>query len=126
MKWTESSVRPHSLSFSSLTTFSNYNMTGILQGLLEKSEIKIKPLLSAQQYGVSRTQQEIDHLELTLNELVTKLNQMNESYDTLHKRYLELTELRHVLRETAVFFEEAESKSETVFGILFELVCGSF
>jgi V-type H+-transporting ATPase subunit a len=53
---------------------------------------------------------------LTLSDLVSKLNQMNESYETLHKRYLELTELRHVLRETAVFFEEAEAKSENVFG----------
>ena len=87
-----------------------------MQTLLEKSDIKIKPLLASQQYGISRSQQEIDSLELTLNDLVAKLNQMNESYETLHKRYLELTELRHVLRETAVFFEEAETKSESVFG----------
>jgi V-type H+-transporting ATPase subunit a len=75
----------------------------------------VKPLLNYQQYGLTRSQQEIDSLDLTLTDLVSRMNQMNDSFDTLNKRYLELTELRHVLRETAVFFDEAESKSDAVF-----------
>jgi V-type H+-transporting ATPase subunit a len=34
---------------------------------------------------------------------------MNSSYETLQKRYLELTEARYVLKETAVYFEEVRS-----------------
>ena len=57
-------------------------------------------------YGRTRTQQEIDELEERLGEHESRVHQLNNSLETLNKRYLELTELRHVLRETSVFFEE--------------------
>lgn len=57
-------------------------------------------------YARSRTQQEIDELEERLNDHESRIQQMNTSLETLNKRYLELTELRHVLRETAIFFDE--------------------
>ncbi|KAJ3338160.1 hypothetical protein HDU91_001295 [Kappamyces sp. JEL0680] len=41
---------------------------------------------------------------------------MNSSQESLNKRFLELTELRHVLRETAVFFQVAESRAEEITG----------
>lgn len=31
---------------------------------------------------------------------------MNSSYETLLQRYLQLTELRHVLKESSAFFEQ--------------------
>ncbi|KAJ1515192.1 H(+)-transporting V0 sector ATPase subunit a [Coelomomyces lativittatus] len=37
---------------------------------------------------------------------------MNESQTTFNKNFLELTEIKHVLRETAEFFEEAESRRQ--------------
>ena len=49
-------------------------------------------------------------------EVVERMTQLTDSKQTLNKRYLELTELRHVLRETAVFFEEAETKTEDIMG----------
>jgi V-type H+-transporting ATPase subunit a len=50
---------------------------------------------------------------MRLSEHDAKVQQMNTSQETLNKRYLELTELRHVLRETAAFFEEAEHRNDT-------------
>jgi V-type H+-transporting ATPase subunit a len=49
----------------------------------------------------------IDELDVTLAEHETRLVQMNDSYKTLSERTRELVEARHVLRETAVFFEKA-------------------
>ncbi|KAG1748842.1 V-type ATPase, V0 complex, 116kDa subunit family [Suillus paluster] len=52
----------------------------------------------------------IDELDVTLTEHETRLVQMNDSYKTLSERTRELVEARHVLRETAVFFEKAETQ----------------
>jgi len=49
----------------------------------------------------------IDELDVTLAEHETRLVQMNGSYKTLSERTRELVEARHVLRETAVFFDKA-------------------
>jgi hypothetical protein len=59
---------------------------------------------------------EIDELDAKLTDLESRLLQMNSSLKTLSQRYLELTELRHVLRETAIFFESAESKIDDILG----------
>lgn len=53
-----------------------------------------------------RTVQELDELQSRLVEVEKRLVQMNASQEVLNKRYFELTEMRHVLRETAYFFEE--------------------
>lgn len=49
----------------------------------------------------------LDELDITLAEHETRLLQMNESYKLLSERTKELLEARHVLRETAGFFEKA-------------------
>jgi V-type H+-transporting ATPase subunit a len=51
-----------------------------------------------------RAAQTIDELDVTFSEHESRLLQMNESYQTLSERTKELLEARHVLRETAVFF----------------------
>ena len=53
-----------------------------------------------------RTHQEIDELEEKLIEHDNRIQQMNTSQETLNKRFLELTELRHVLKETTIFFQQ--------------------
>jgi V-type H+-transporting ATPase subunit a len=65
---------------------------------------------------MTRSQQEIDQLDATLNELEGRLVQMNNSQESLNKRFLELTETRHVLRETAAFFQIAESRADEIAG----------
>ena len=52
-----------------------------------------------------RAAQTMDELDVTLGEHESRLTQMNESYELLSSRLKELIEARHVLRETAVFFE---------------------
>ncbi|KAI0062022.1 ATPase V0/A0 complex subunit [Artomyces pyxidatus] len=76
----------------------------------EKDHIPVRPLYdSAPLITVGpRAAQTMDELDVTLAEHEAKLSQMNESYEVLSGRLRELVEARHVLRETAVFFERAE------------------
>ena len=55
----------------------------------------------------------IDELEVKLQEHETRVHQMNESYQTLSTRARELSEARHVLRETAQFFDRVSSTRHT-------------
>jgi len=59
----------------------------------------------------------MDELDTTLAEHEERLATMNESYQTLGERTRELIEARHVLRETAVFFERVRSRNSS--GYLF-------
>ena len=74
----------------------------------EKDPVAIRPLYdSAPLVTVGpRAAQTIDELDVKLAEHEARLTQMNESYQLLSERLRELVEARHVLRETAVFFEK--------------------
>ncbi|RIA99172.1 V-type ATPase family [Glomus cerebriforme] len=72
---------------------------------ITKSEIPIRPLTGTS--ARVRNAQEVDDLEDKIKEHERRISQMNSSYEILQKRYLELTEARHVLKETAVYFDEA-------------------
>lgn len=75
----------------------------------EKDVIPIRPLYDSAllvTVGPSAAHN-IDELDVTLAEHETRLLQMNESYKLLSERTKELIEARHVLRETARFFEKA-------------------
>lgn len=77
----------------------------------EKDVVPIRPLCDSAPLvtvGPSAAHN-IDELDVTLAEHETRLVQMNDSYKTLSERTRELVEARHVLRETAVFFEKAET-----------------
>ncbi|KAJ3146206.1 H(+)-transporting V0 sector ATPase subunit a [Geranomyces variabilis] len=87
-----------------------------LEGQIHKADVPIRSMDSSLYYGRSRTQQEIDELEERLNEHDGRVQQMNTSLETMNKRYLELTELRHVLRETAIFFDEANTRTDDILG----------
>ena len=75
-------------------------------GQCEKQGIKVKPIIPSKGYSRARTVQEIDELDAKLSEIEGRMSQMNASYDTMSKRFLELTEMKHVLRETAFVFDE--------------------
>ena len=53
-----------------------------------------------------RAAQTIDELDVKLAGHESRLIKMNDSYQTLSERMKELVEARHVLRETAVFFDK--------------------
>ncbi len=73
----------------------------------EKETIKIRPLRDSPPLIAvgPRGPQTIDELDVKLAEHEVRLKQMNESYQILSDRLRELVEARHVLRETAVFFD---------------------
>lgn len=56
----------------------------------------------------------MDDLEENLKDYEGRVSQMNSSYESLQRRYLQLTELRHVLRESSGFFEQAEARQDTI------------
>ncbi|CAO3684159.1 unnamed protein product [Rhizopus stolonifer] len=82
------------------------------QAQLQKADIYIRPLTPAAYRSRARSAQEVDDLEETLKEYESRISQMNSSYESLQRRYLQLTELRHVLRESSGFFSQAESRTD--------------
>ncbi|KAF5372920.1 hypothetical protein D9758_001487 [Tetrapyrgos nigripes] len=76
----------------------------------EKDVLPIRPLYdSAPLITVGpRAAQTMDELDVTLAERESRLIKMNDSYQKLSERTKELIEARHVLRETAVFFDRAQ------------------
>ncbi|KAI1317323.1 H(+)-transporting V0 sector ATPase subunit a [Mortierella claussenii] len=81
---------------------------------IEKAEIPVRHSLSTSYMSRARSRQELDDLEERLSEHENRLLQMNNSHETMQRRFLELTELKHVLRETAYFFQEAASHQEDI------------
>ncbi|KAK0210190.1 V-type ATPase, V0 complex, 116kDa subunit family [Desarmillaria ectypa] len=82
----------------------------------EKDVVPIRPLYdSAPLITVGpRAAQTLDQLDVTLSEHESRLIKMNDSYRTLSTRTKELIEARHVLRETAVFFEKAQVQQSDI------------
>ncbi|KAI8062149.1 V-type ATPase, V0 complex, 116kDa subunit family [Gongronella butleri] len=76
------------------------------QQQLHRADMAYRPVVSTS--ARARSALEIDNLQEVLREHETRLVELTGSYEQLQNRYLELTELRHVLRETAAFFEEFE------------------
>ncbi|KAG0195084.1 hypothetical protein BGX31_006791, partial [Mortierella sp. GBA43] len=70
---------------------------------IEKAEIAIHPT-PASHSSRARSRQELDNLEELLSEHENRLLQMNNSYENMQRRYLELIEQKHVLVETKEFF----------------------
>ncbi len=83
---------------------------GFFQAQLQKSDIYVRPLTPAAYRSRARSAQEVDDLEETLKEYESRITQMNSSYESLQRRYLQLTELRHVLRESSGFFAHVKKK----------------
>merc|ERR1711962_507728 len=51
---------------------------------------------------------EMIDLEATFEKLENELKEVNSNAEALKRNYLELTELRHILKETQGFFDERE------------------
>lgn len=77
-----------------------------MESQLAKAEIEPREVLDQTPYAKVRTANLIDELEAKLNEHDAKVTEMNTYQETLNKRMLELTELRHVLREANSFFAD--------------------
>lgn len=88
----------------------HYLPTGFFTSQIEKAEIPVRTTLSNSYSSRARSRQELDDLEERLSEHENRLLQMNNSHETMQRRYLELTELKHVLRETTDFFREVHGR----------------
>ncbi|GJJ71604.1 V-type H+-transporting ATPase subunit a [Entomortierella parvispora] len=81
---------------------------------IEKAEIPIRASIPTNYLSRARSRQELDDLEERLSEHENRLQQMNNSRENMERRSLELIELKHVLRETADFFQEAASHQDDI------------
>ncbi|KAF9907143.1 H(+)-transporting V0 sector ATPase subunit a [Linnemannia zychae] len=81
---------------------------------IEKVGVNIRPSMPSSHLSRARSRQELDDLEERISEHENRLLQMNNSHETMQRRYLELAELKHVLRETSDFFQEAASHQEDI------------
>ncbi|KAF9539150.1 H(+)-transporting V0 sector ATPase subunit a [Mortierella hygrophila] len=81
---------------------------------IEKVGIHVRPTMPSSHLSSARSRQELDDLEERISEHENRLLQMNNSHETMQRRYLELNELKHVLRETSDFFQEATSQQEDI------------
>ncbi|ORX91936.1 V0/A0 complex, 116-kDa subunit of ATPase [Basidiobolus meristosporus CBS 931.73] len=85
--------------------------------LIKQSEkLLIKPRAYPIQEYFSRPQttREIDELEEKVNQYEQRLAQMNSSYESLQKRLMEMTEIKHILQQATTFFREAEAHQEEI------------
>lgn len=83
---------------------------------MENESVPVRPLDSALPFvnggmGAQRGPALVEELSVKLRQHEERISSMNGSYEQLEKRLLELEEARHVLRETAVFFDQAEGRS---------------
>ncbi|XP_075949287.1 V-type proton ATPase 116 kDa subunit a isoform X9 [Anarhichas minor] len=59
-------------------------------------------------------------LEATFEKLENELKEINTNQEALKKNFLELTELKHILRRTQQFFDEGDQVTKSVFIIFFQ------
>ncbi|ESP03027.1 hypothetical protein LOTGIDRAFT_156984 [Lottia gigantea] len=57
---------------------------------------------------------EMIDLEATFEKLENEMKEVNSNSEALKKNYLELTELKHILRKTQTFFDEAEFQHQAM------------
>jgi V-type H+-transporting ATPase subunit a len=88
--------------------------TGFFETQIKKQDIRIREL--PEDLDISQTAalsaHEIDMLEEQTQTNEQRLNQLLDSKEILQRRHAELIEMRHVLRETAQFFEIVLSSAE--------------
>ena len=106
MKWSANYV-PLSPPRSMLSLLSLVNGEGFFEAQCRKFDVPVKEL--PDELDMSQTwaptAHEIDVLEENCQTNEQRLSQLLESQQILQKRHAELVEFRHVLRETAHFFE---------------------
>lgn len=79
----------------------------MIKGFLEKEIRKDDiPIVDASDNTDAPQPREMVDLEATFEKLENELKEVNGNAETLKKTFLELTELRHILKKTQQFFDE--------------------
>ncbi|XP_017038989.1 V-type proton ATPase 116 kDa subunit a1 isoform X5 [Drosophila ficusphila] len=76
-----------------------------LEKEIKKDEI---PMLDTGESPEAPQPREMIDLEATFEKLENELREVNQNAEALKRNFLELTELKHILRKTQVFFDEQE------------------
>ncbi|XP_031848174.1 V-type ATPase subunit a family protein Vha100-1 isoform X1 [Nomia melanderi] len=66
------------------------------------------PMLDTGENPEAPQPREMIDLEATFEKLENELREVNQNAEALKRNFLELTELKHILKKTQVFFDEAE------------------
>ncbi|XP_076652341.1 V-type ATPase subunit a family protein Vha100-1 isoform X3 [Halictus rubicundus] len=69
------------------------------------------PMLDTGESPEAPQPREMIDLEATFEKLENELREVNQNAETLKRNFLELTELKHILRKTQVFFDEMADPS---------------
>ncbi|KAF2874329.1 vacuolar ATP synthase-like protein 98 kDa subunit [Massariosphaeria phaeospora] len=81
---------------------------------MEKADIPMRSIYDFNNPFTSPSASEIDRVADDSQDLENKISSLNESYETLKKREVELTEWRWVLREAGGFFDRARGQTEEI------------
>jgi len=81
---------------------------------MEKSSITMRSIYEFDNTMAATSASEIDELADRSQSLETRIQSLNDSYETLKKREVELTEWRWVLREAGGFFDRARGQTDAI------------
>jgi V-type H+-transporting ATPase subunit a len=81
---------------------------------MEKSSIPMRSIYDFNNPFTAPSASEIDELADKSQSLEQRITSLNDSYETLKKREVELTEWRWVLREAGGFFDRARGQTEEI------------
>jgi V-type H+-transporting ATPase subunit a len=84
---------------------------GYFQGQMDKASIPLRQLPPSANAVAAPSASEIDELSERSQNLEKRIASLNDSYETLKRREVELTEWRWVLREAGGFFDRVMIQS---------------
>ncbi|XP_049797993.1 V-type proton ATPase 116 kDa subunit a 1 isoform X1 [Schistocerca nitens] len=73
------------------------------------------PMLDTGESPEAPQPREMIDLEATFEKLENELSEVNQNAEALKRNFLELTELKHILRKTQVFFDEADQSYQPTY-----------
>ncbi|KAL9059485.1 MAG: hypothetical protein Q9162_001183 [Coniocarpon cinnabarinum] len=87
---------------------------GYFHSQMEKSSISMRSIYDFSNTLGATSASEIDELADRAEALEQRISSLNESYETLKKREVDLTEWRWVLREAGGFFDRARGQTDEI------------
>jgi V-type H+-transporting ATPase subunit a len=87
---------------------------GYFHDQMDKAGIPVRSIYEFDNVLAAPSASEIDELTDRCQSLENRISSLNESYETLKKREVELIEWRHVLREAGSFFDRARGNTEEI------------
>src|SRR5690606_15854370 len=83
---------------------------------MEKNNIKVRgdDVIDVADIAAAPSEGEVNELALQTDALEARITQLNDSYETLQKRWVELIEYRWVLREAGGFFDRAYGHTQEI------------